>query len=156
MPGVKFSQFVFGGPPVVGDVVVGIRNGINTQFDFSAFNGSALTITVNQVGHGLVLNQVVRMNGANYVPALADNDADSSAVGIVVNVVNANQFVLQMGGQITTLVGLVPGNVYYLSDLVAGNFTNIFPIVVGHIRKTLFIANSVTSGIWLNYPGLVI
>lgn len=32
----KFDQFIVGGAPVAGDIIVGLRNGLNTQFNFPA------------------------------------------------------------------------------------------------------------------------
>lgn len=157
MPGVKFSSFVDGGAPQAGDEVAGLRNGINTLFDFSTFNGFTLSREFNQVAHGLVLGQVVRFDGINFVLAQANLPANADVVGIVAAVIDANNFILQFGGFVQNLIPLlIPGTVYFLSDIVAGGMTAVNPVVVGEVRKPLLISYSTTTGFWLNYQGQVL
>ncbi len=47
---VKFSEFPYGGTPENGDIVVGLRDGVDTQFLFPSVNGTQWNlITANQV-----------------------------------------------------------------------------------------------------------
>ena len=112
-----------------------------------------LQINVNQVGHGLVFGNVVRINGGLYVLAQADNVADAEAVGIVVDVIDANNFTLQFGGYIVGIGILIPGDVYFLSVGVAGALTAVRTVVPGSVVKPLLIADTATSGFWINQLG---
>ena len=153
-PGVKFTQFMVGGDQVLGDLVVGIRNGVNTIFNANVGNASGFSMTVNLVAHGFAVEQIIAIdNAGNYALALADVAAHANVVGIVSEVIDANHFVLTFGGYMTFLAGLVPGDVYFLSDLIPGAATNVGPVAPGDIRKVLYVANSPTSGFWLNYIG---
>ncbi len=157
MPGVKFSSFVDGGTPIAGDEVVGLRNGLNTRFDFSSFNGFSLSKEFTQALHGLALGQVVRFDGANFVLAQADVPANADVVGIVSAVIDPNNFILQFAGFVENLAPLLfAGAVYFLDDAIAGGMTAVAPVVPGQVRKPLLIAYSTSSGFWLNYQGQVL
>lgn len=152
--GVKFSNFVNGGLPVAGDRVVGLRtiNGTvqNTIFNF---NSSGFAIDINQVAHGFVVGNIIRLNGAVYILAQADNATDANVIGIVSAVEDADNFQIQLGGYITGLAGLVAGSTYFLDPAVAGAMTTVEPVALGQIRKPVFIAASATAGFWFNYNG---
>lgn len=159
----QFSQFINGGNPQAGDRVAGLRNNLNTLFDFSGQGGSTLTIPVNQVAHGLTRGQIVRLNGGTFVTAQANNAANAEVVGIVSSVVDVNNFVLQFGGLVINLIAptpayapLTPGTVYYLDPAVAGNAIAVAPVVPGQINKPLMVAYTASSAFWFNYRGQVI
>lgn len=157
MPGVKFSQFVNAGPTAAGDEVVGLRNGINSRFDAPiAGQSTFFARNVVQGLHAFVVGNVLRLNGAVYVLSQGDAAANADAVGIVTGVVNVNEFTLLFGGYVTGLAGLVAGTVYFLSEAVAGAMTAVPPAVPGQVRKPLLIADSATTGYWLNYNGQVL
>lgn len=157
-PGTKFSQFNFGGQPVAGDLAAGLRNGRDTLFDIAGSGPpSTLTLTVNQIGHGFLAGNVLRLNGAVYVLAQANNAVNAEVVGIVSSVIDANDFILQFAGVIVNLPvpisPLTPGGVYFLSPTAAGAMTLVAPVTPGQILKSLLIANTTTSGFWLNNLG---
>jgi hypothetical protein len=157
MPGIKFSQFAPGGPTTPGDEVVGLRNGINTLFDAPiAGEATFFAKPIVQAAHGFVVGNVLRLNGAVYVLAQADNAGDADVIGIVTGVIDVNTFTLQFGGYVTGLVGLVAGSPYFLSAAVAGAMTAVPPAVPGQVLKSLLIADSATTGYWLNYIGQVL
>lgn len=157
MIGVKFSQFVDGGPTAAGDEIVGLRNGINTRFDAPVQGGAILfSRNINQVAHGFIVGNVVRLNGAVYVKAQADVDTNADVIGIVSGIVSPNEFTLQFGGYVSGLAGLTAGDVYFLSEAVAGDMTDIPPVTPGQVWKPLFIADSATTGYWLNYIGKIL
>ena len=156
-PGVHFSQFQFGGNPQAGDEVVGLRNGLNTRFDFSNFSGNSLSIVVTQPTAGLFPGDIMTINGAGvYILAMANNAVNANVVGIIDAILSANQFSLLLCGYIQNFVGLVTGAPYYLSAAVPGGSTNVVPVVPGTIYKPVFIALSTSTAVWLNYPGLVL
>lgn len=150
MPGVKFSQFVVDGNAVPGDQLVGIRAGSNAIFRYDPLTFS---LYVLQTGHGLALNEIVMLSGANYILAQADAASHSDVVGIITQIIDANNFLMQFGGYVQTLIGATPGVVYFLSDTVPGTLTNAPSGNPGTILKPILIANTTTSGFWLNYNG---
>jgi hypothetical protein len=157
MPGVKFSSFIDGGTPQAGDEVVGLRNGLNSRFDFSSFNGFSLSKEFTQVLHGLALGQVVRFDGVNFVLAQANLPANADVVGIVSAVIDPNNFILQFAGFVENLAPvLVAGTVYFLDDAIPGGMTAVNPVIPGEVRKPLLIAYSTSAGFWLNYQGQVL
>jgi hypothetical protein len=111
---------------------------------------------VNQASHGLSVNDWVYFNGTNYVVAQADALATSEVLGVVVEVVDANNFKLQTDGHVTGLSGLTAGTVYFLSDSAAGEITATEPTTEDHISKPLLIADTTTSGYIFNWRGVQI
>jgi hypothetical protein len=157
----KMSQFINGGNIQAGDRLVGLRNNLNTIFTGNIPSGSGFTLTVNQVAHGLVLGNIVRLNGGNFIRAQADSTVNAEVVGIVASVIDADSFVLQFGGLVTNLntagyAPLVPGTVYFLDAAVAGNLVVVPPAVVGQVRKAILVAYTASSAFWQNYLGQVI
>jgi hypothetical protein len=116
-------------------------------------------VTVVQNGHGFNPGDWVRVetptvgpNQVHYVKAIATTLANSQAVGVVIEVINANQFKLQFSGYIATdgtvfapfqddaAALLVPKIVYYLSSTVAGELTAVDPsIASAGFSKPLYI-----------------
>jgi len=119
---------------------------------------SATIISITQALHGLAVGDIVRPNGAGaYVESQADSAANAEVVGVVSAVADPNTFTLLMGGMITTgLVGLTPGAIQYLDPANAGEITEVRPTTAGQIVKPVIQAASATTGIWLNYLGVVI
>lgn len=157
MPGVKFSQFSNAGPLAAGDEIVGLRNGTNSRFDAPVSGSStALARNIVQATHGFAVGNVLRFNGAIYVLAQGDSAANADALGIVTGIVNANEFTFQFGGYVVGLSALTAGAVYFLSAGVAGAMTAVAPTVPGQVRKPLLVADSATTGYWLNYNGQVL
>ncbi len=111
---------------------------------------AAFDVAVNQVGHGLIAGNVIRVSGSNtYVVAQADTAPNAtSVVGIVVNVVDADNFVYQFGGIVDMLVGLTPASPYFLDPAVAGGFTSAIPMLAGEVVLPLFYALSATTALW--------
>lgn len=97
---------------------------------------------VAQTSHGLSVGDCVRFNGTNYVEATADTIANAQAIGLVVEVVDANVFVMQQSGRAFGLSGLVAGSRYYLQD--AGGLGTS----PGTVHVSVLVAASTTTG-WL-------
>lgn len=121
-------------------------------------------VTIVQNLHGFVPGDWLRIdtptagpNQVHYVKALADTLANSQSVGVVIEVINANEFKLQFSGYISTdgtvfapfqdstSALLVPKVVYYLSDTIAGTLTSTDPSSIGSISKPLYISEQ-TAG----------
>lgn len=158
----KFSQFNVGGNLLPTDIIVGLRNGDNYQFNAPAGGGGgggSVTIIVDQPGHNLQPGNWVRVNNAGlYVLALADTPEHAEIAGTVLNVINANQFTLQVIGFVPdgTFVGLTPGSVYFLSDVVPGLMVLAEPIINGEVSIPVFIAVTATSGWIRQWRGFII
>jgi hypothetical protein len=114
-----------------------------------------LVFTIPQPAHGLVVNDVVRYNGTAYVKARADNATNAEVAGIVSAVPNADAFTLHVSGRFTSLSGLSPGVVYYLSSTTSGALTSTSPSTTGTISKPVLIATSATAGYFVNWRGMV-
>ncbi len=82
---------------------------------------------VNQVGHGFAVGDAIRWQVTEWVKAIADSP-DTLALGVVVEVIDADNFVYAISGVYELPgLGLVPGAWYYLSDTTAGELTQTLP-----------------------------
>lgn len=116
-------------------------------------------VTITQNAHGLNPGNWVRITTpqagpqVHYVLADASTLANSQAVGVVIQVVNANQFILQFAGYVATagsttapfedvnLAALTPSTVYYLSSTPnSGALTSVDPITTGGVSKPLYVS----------------
>ncbi len=157
--GVQFTQFNGPVTPQAGDIIVGVRNGLNYQFNYQSggsTSSNSLITVITQTAHGFTAGQIVYFNGAQYALAKADTAADAEVVGIVASVIDANDFNLLTGGYVTALSALVPGSVYFLSDSTAGALSTTEPSTAGHISKPLLIATSNTTAFFFNWRGKVV
>jgi hypothetical protein len=87
--------------------------------------GGATTIDINQAGHGFAVLDCVQFEGT-WVKALADDDS-TLALGVVVEVIDTDNFTYAMSGRFEVANGLVSDSWYYLSDTVAGELTPTEP-----------------------------
>lgn len=108
-----------------------------------------LSVAVNQVAHGFSTQQVVYFNGT--VWALAQADASSTLGLAVVAVVDVDNFIAYLAGQVTGLSGLTAGQYYFVSDSVAGSLTTTEPTAQTSYSNPLLFALSATSGIVLPF-----
>lgn len=104
--------------------------------------------TITQNAHGFVVGDVLRCDNTvanTYAKALADTEDNAKAVGVVNQVVNANEFVLTFAGRILSGVpAQAQGSVMYLSDSVAGTMTTTPPTIAVRIME---ISENAVSGI---------
>ena len=119
-------------------------------------SGTDLERSIAQTAHGLAVGDIVRYSGTAYVKAKADTAANAEVVGIVSAVADANHFTLLYSGYITGLSGLTAGTVYFLSPSSAGALTTTEPSTVGQISKPLLLAESTTTGYFVNFRGSAI
>lgn len=123
VPDQKFSTFQSGGTPTTGDIIVGLRGGINTKFNWVLPSGvDAITGTANQV----------LVNGSSGVPVTGN--ATLSAPQDIATTSNPTFNNLQLTGVIlgsigNTVIGLSDtiGAVNYvrLSNNITGNGVNV-------------------------------
>ena len=117
---------------------------------------TGVAVPIAQPGHRFTVGQIVIYNGANYVLAQADNSVDCEVIGIVSEVIDANNFQLLTEGFVSGLSDLTSGDTYFLSDVTPGLLTLTEPVTAMHISKPLFIAQSATTGYFHNWRGKVI
>jgi len=151
------------GNPLAATITAGtgvtVTNGHNTITIASSGAGAgvALADTITQVAHGFSVQQLVYISGAStYALAKADTAAHAEVVGIVTTVTSSSVFVLTTSGYCTGLSGLTAGTVYFLDDATAGLLTATVPTTAGHINKPVFVADTATSGYFINFRGEVI
>jgi len=140
------------GTGVAGQILT--SNGAAALPTWQNTSAAEFSVNVHQVAHAFIVGDIINCIGSNtYNYAMADNAADSQVIGIVTAVIDADNFTYQFGGLITVLGGLSPATGYFLSPTVAGVYTSVEPNTVGQIKKSLFIATSSTTAVWLNYAG---
>lgn len=119
--------------------------------------GDAVIRTVTQASHGFAVGELLRLNTSGvYVRAQANSEPNAEVIGIVRQVVDSANFVLQLYGYITGLTGLSAGWVYYLSPTVAGALTSTEPTVAFQASKPVLVADTTTSGWFFNWRGNLI
>lgn len=116
--------------------------------------GSGASKEITQA-NSFAVGDVVYYTGSTYAKAQANAANTAEAIGVV-SKASASKFTLTELGYITGLSGLTPGEVYFLSDSVAGGLTVNEPTTIGSISKPMLIADSATSAYVLNYRGVVV
>jgi hypothetical protein len=115
--------------------------------------GGATTKTIIQAVMNFGVGDWLRIDNHPtevYVLAQANNDTNAETVGVcVAQDLLAGTFTLQQAGWTNVFVGLTKGQVYFLSELVAGEMTTVEP-AGSNVSRSVFVADSTTSG-WV-YP----
>lgn len=119
-------------------------------------NHAQSAVPIAQTSHGFSVGNVLYLVGTVYTLAMADDVVSGEAIGIVSSVTDANNFVLTTSGLVTGLSGLTAGETYFLSPTVAGALTNTRPSSSGQVVKPLLVADSTTSGYFINFLGQLI
>lgn len=101
--------------------------------------GGAVDLEVNQVAHGFSVGQLLRSSGTDdsYALALADTGANADVVGIVKEVIDANNFVMTKDAYFdsTSVPVGTPGSAVFLSAVTPGLMVLTAPVTPGHIEK---------------------
>jgi hypothetical protein len=143
----KFSEF----PAGTLSESVGLAAGANTRGPGGGGGSGSVTTTITGATAGLAVGKWVRVNNVSaYVPGLADTAENAEIAGVVLNILSPTQFVLQQAGYIPPgtpgFVGFVPNQIYFLSDLSAGDATQTPTTTNGHVRKPVFMSDGPDSG----------
>jgi len=104
------------------------------------------TENIVQVAHGFAVNDVLRYDSGAWVKAQADVPENSEALGIVIEVMDDDEFMIAYSGRISTFVGLTPDEVYFLSPTTAGEIQTTDP-VFPDISKPILYALSATEAV---------
>ena len=100
-----------------------------TLTNFAGFPASSATeATITQTAHGLAVLDCVRYNGTSWVKAKADAGT-TTALGVVVEVIDVNSFMYAIAGRYTITHGLTVDEWYYLDDVTAGGLTSTAPTI---------------------------
>ncbi len=110
--------------------------------------------TISQTAHGFAVGNVVRIDSTSddYQLAQSNTAVGSEAVGVVVEVVDMNTFILTTDGYFdltssgASILPLDPGCVYFLSTAVAGGVQLTSPSFVGQITKPVFVSETASTG----------
>ena len=128
-------------------------SGVSGYSGFSGLNTPLLqTVTYN---NNFTPGQVIYKTSGGYALARADAVETSEAIGIV-QAADPAQFTYVINGAIFYLTGITDAFYYYLSDISAGALTTTAPTNVGCVIKPMLIGTSTTTGIVVEYPGVVI
>jgi hypothetical protein len=96
--------------------------------------------------HGFVVGDVLRKSSGSWAKAQANSIANAaSTVGVVIVVIDVNNFTIAFNGHATGLSGLTDGAVYWLSPTSAGAITATQPSTSGQIIKEILVASSTTT-----------
>lgn len=127
------------------------------QYILSYINENILSIKITQLNHGFTtadLNKPIYSSPTGFQLAQADTLVKSTVVGFVESIVDANNFYLKLPyGKLDNLVGVVPGDRYFLDPLNPGLVTTTEPVTFGQIKKLLYVGISATEAIIVNEQG---
>ncbi len=115
---------------------------------------------VYQASHGFSGGNVLKATGATaFALAKADSAANAEVAGIVAAAYGTDYLLLALPGYYFpagTFSGLTVGQVAYLSPSSAGALTTTEPSTAGQVSKPVLVADSATSGWFVNFRGEVI
>lgn len=134
-----------------------VQDDNGTEQELSTGGSAAIQKDVTQSSHGLVVGDIVRFDGANYVKSKGDSAENAEVLGIVSLVPTVNNFRVSLCGFVT-LAGksFNAGDTMFLSADTAGLMTNTEPIDPGEVVKPVFLCVSATTGYLINWRGNVI
>lgn len=109
--------------------------------------------TVNQIGHGFIVGDWIYISANDtYAKGIATSLATSQVVGVVIQVIDANNFVLQTNGYTTGTVTaddaaapIVSSPIYYLSSTVAGKINSTAPVALGTFTKPVYVQEDLAT-----------
>jgi hypothetical protein len=134
--------------------LTGNLKGIDNALASVVASNDAVTKTIT-VANTFAVGNLLYLNGSTYALALANNVLTAEVIGIV-TAASPTEFTITTDGYITGFGGLVAGSVMYLSDVTPGLLTTVAPTALGSVSKPLFVADSTTSGYFINYRGDII
>ena len=103
-------------------------------------SGDAIKMQIPQAAHGFVKYDVLRLSGTTWVKAQANNLANAEAMGLVSNVVDANNFEVTLAGRIAGGLAGATGP-RWLSPTTAGAMVSAAPTTAGQVDKPVLIAD---------------
>jgi hypothetical protein len=103
-------------------------------------NSEATSIVIDDPGHSFSIGDIVGFDGTDWFLASADHPDNAEVIGIITET-EIDSFTINTHGYITTLSGLIPGDLYFLDPDLGnqGGLTNITPDPE-YVSKPIFIA----------------
>lgn len=138
---------------VSGDVnKLGIGTGLSiVDGDLVSSEAGVTRLSVNDTSHGYSVGTPLRMAlGGTFELVPITNDLGVYYMaGVVVEVVDANNYVIDFGNYLTGLSGLTPGTMYYADgdDVPTTSITN-FPVYQAISSTTAVVVNRATDQTW--------
>lgn len=124
--------------------------------------GDKTQIEVNQTSHAFFIGAAVKSSGTDgqYARARADVEDDAEVIGVVTEIINADNFIMVTHGNID-IADAVPnqpaGTVLYLSPTTAGLLTHTEPTTIGHVSKPVCIITVANAEmIMVNMRGVLV
>lgn len=106
-------------------------------------------VIVTQVAHGFAVEEALYIDSAgHYDKAIATSFVESQVAGIVVEVIDADTFVLQQAGWSTKFTAKTAASLYWLSDATPGLITLTKPTDTTSFLRQCFNSYTTTSG-WI-------
>ena len=145
--------------PKLSNVVTEFFNGQGAFSTPVGGSGSSMTRSINQVGHGLSLGNILKCTGSGtYGKAQADTGSNAEVVGMASAIAGVDDFTILFGGYVSglTSLSLSANTLYFLSPSVAGGLTSTDPLdtgVVGQISKPVLLMVTVDAGYFFNFRG---
>lgn len=100
---------------------------------------------------------MIRHDSTIWVKSQADSDTNADVDGIVVNVVDGDNFEYQIPWvTLDAFSGLVTGETYYLDTATPGTYTLTPPTALGQVNKPVLRALSTTEAIFTGFRGAVV
>ena len=129
-----------GNPTEDGQLLSSTIAGVRT---WTTVESGKLIYNVTQTAHGFLVDNIIALPGSLYVKANATDDTKVS-IGIVIEVVGANEFKFQDSGELAyTAVALTTGNTYWLG-IIDGELIDLKP---ANYIQPIFKATSATTAI---------
>jgi len=127
-------------------------------------SGTRIQKKIIQISHGFSEGDVIGNDGSSYVYTIAQSNTTIEALGVIIDVIDVNSFVLCYSGYVDSITGMtdsssnsLSGNTkYYLSDTVAGKITAIKPTNIGTVVRPVLITLTETNGNVVQYQGNVV
>lgn len=107
------------------------------------------TQLVYKTNHGFTsTNPLICLNNGNYALAKANSEYTSDVVGLLLNVIDINSFLMATPNQtISNLsMSLTAYKQYFLSDSIDGGLSGTDPILNGNISSPVLVSTSTNSG----------
>lgn len=122
----------------------------------SAASGERIQKQYTQVGHGFALGDVIAYSASTFVKALAVDGRNEEVIGVVTEIISSDIFVLTFAGHVnTTGFGLLPNNLYYLSDTIEGELITVEPTSDGTISKPIIKTFAGNTGVIIQSRGVI-
>lgn len=127
VPDQKFSTFDNGGDLIVGDIIVGLRGGLNTRFNYTGELPPGVVIPISQGGTGAINAPDARTNLGLGTIAVQDASAVAITGGTISGVAITGSTAALTSGSVTAVPSAATdiANKNYVDSLIAGSVESV-------------------------------